>query len=109
MFSKNELIENRSIIVEMVKRHRDEMELLSSTAGELFGGPKAKEYYEYSKTLSDEELVGVYSTAIGNIDILIQYCEILDGESSYEEFIEKTMGTKMLQQYKLTRIVLGKN
>lgn len=109
MFSKNELIENRSIIVEMVKKHRDEMELLSSIGSELFGGPKAKEYYEYSKTLSDEELVGVYSPAIANADVLIHYCEILEGESSYEEFIKETMGDEILLRYKLTKAILGKN
>lgn len=100
MYNEKEIEENRKIIAVMIKEHYNEMVAFSATVSEMTGACSAKDYVRYAKSMSFDETVGVYSTAVMNPEAMLEYLDILDNTQTYEEFVESIIGDVMMDVYR---------
>ena len=108
MYNKEDLKVNREVISEMLKAHREEMLVLSATVAEVAGTVSAKDYMSYAEKLSHEELVGNYSTALLVPDAILAYLDILDGTSTFDEYVEEILGDLIFPLYTTNKLKLLK-
>lgn len=100
MYNAKEIEENRKIVIVMVREHYNEMVALSATISEMAGACSAKDYIRYAKSMSFDEAVGTYSTAVMNPEAMLEYLDVLDGTQTYEELAESIIGDVMMDVYR---------
>lgn len=106
MYNAKEIEESRKIISVMIKEHYNEMVALSATVSEMSGLCSAKDYVRYAKSMSFDEAVGLYSTAVMNPEAMLKYLDILDNTQTYEEFVESILGDIMMDVYRKNLLLL---